>query len=124
MEKIAFPTDDGKTISAHFGRAPFFMVVTLDEQGAAQFEQRSKAFHGEQHSHDMHQTAHGHSPMFSPISDCQVLIAGGMGQPAYQHAVDARLKVIMTGEKSITAALEAYQSGLIISDERRIHQHR
>jgi predicted Fe-Mo cluster-binding NifX family protein len=124
MEKIAFPTEDGKTISQHFGRAPFFVIATLDERGGPTFEQRNKAFHGEQHGHELHETPHGHSPMFSPISDCQVLIAGGMGQPAYQHALDAGLKVMMTDEKSIAAALDAYRAGQLVTDERRIHQHR
>ncbi len=62
--------------------------------------------------------------MFAPIADCQVLIAGGMGQPAYDHAISAGLEVVMTGEKSISAALEAYRNGLLMSDPRRIHRHR
>jgi len=124
MEKIAFPSEDGRIIHQHFGRAPFYVVATLNDDGSASFEQRSKAFHGEQHSHALHEQPHGHSPMFAPIGDCQVLIAGGMGQPAYQHAAEAGLKVIMTGEKSIPAALEAYQAGRLNTDERRIHQHK
>ncbi len=43
MPKIAFPTEDGETISAHFGRAPFFTVVILNEGEAPQFEKRSQA---------------------------------------------------------------------------------
>ena len=62
--------------------------------------------------------------MFSPIADCQILIAGGMGQPAYEHAIHAGLKVIMTGEKSIENALQGYRSGQLANDERFIHQHR
>ncbi len=128
MVKIAFPTEDGETISAHFGRAPFFTVVTLNEGEAPQFEKRSKAFHGSaEHApgaeHDGNDT-HDHHPMFAPIADCQVLITGGMGQPAYEHAVAAGLQVVLAGEKSIAAALEAYRSGLLVSDPRRIHHHR
>jgi predicted Fe-Mo cluster-binding NifX family protein len=117
MEKIAFPTEDGKTISQHFGRAPLFVVVALDGKGSAQYEQRSKGFHGEQH-----EPGHSHNSMFEPIEDCQVLIAGGMGQPAYDHAAAAGLKIIMTGEKTITTAVEAYQAGRLASDPRRVHQ--
>lgn len=126
MIKIAFPTDDGETISAHLGRAPFFVVVTLNEPDAPKFEQRSKTYHGngehEQHDHGQGHD-HDHSSMFAPISDCQVLIAGGMGQPAYDHATQAGLKVLMTGEKAIAAALEAYRAGTLTSDPRRIHAH-
>ncbi len=105
MVKIAFPTEDGETISAHFGRAPFFTVVTLNEGEAPQFEKRSKAFHGSaEHAPGAEHPGHDHNPMFSPIADCQVLIAGGMGQPAYDHAVAAGLQVVLAGEKSIAAA--------------------
>ncbi len=125
MVKIAFPTEDGETISAHFGRAPFFTVVTLNEGEAPQFEKRSKAFHGSaEHAPGAEHHGHDHNPMFAPIADCQVLIAGGMGQPAYDHAVEAGLQVVMAGEKLITAALEAYRGGTLMSDSRRIHRHR
>jgi predicted Fe-Mo cluster-binding NifX family protein len=128
MTKIAFPTEDGRTIHQHFGRAPYFTVAAVDESGAVRFEQRGKAYHGEpqagQTRPEPHAAPHGHAGMFAPIADCQVLIAGGMGRPAYQRALDAGLKVILTGETSISAALAAYRAGALASDERRIHQHR
>ena len=31
MTKIAAVSDDGVTISAHFGRAPIYVVVSVDE---------------------------------------------------------------------------------------------
>ncbi|MEP7284834.1 MAG: NifB/NifX family molybdenum-iron cluster-binding protein [Chloroflexota bacterium] len=123
MIKIAFPTDDGEMISAHFGRAPLFVVVTANGPEAPQFEKRDKAFHGSAEQSPANHT-HNHNSMFEPIADCQVLIAGGMGQPAYEHAIAAGLKVLLTDQKSITRALAAYNDGQLISDPRRIHQHR
>ena len=65
---------------------------------------------------------HGqHSGMFVPLTDCQVLIAGGMGQPAYDHAVGLGLQVILTGAHTIAEALAAYRSGTLQSDMRRVH---
>lgn len=127
MLKIAFPIQDHTvepdqaTISAHFGRAPYFIVATLDEASAPQFEQRSKAYHGsdEHEQHDHHN--HNHAGMVGPIADCQVLIAGGMGRPAYDNAVAAGLTVILTGERSVAAALAAFRTNTLISDTRRIH---
>ena len=29
--KIAFITDDEKTISQHFGRAPYYLVITVED---------------------------------------------------------------------------------------------
>jgi len=121
MLKIAFPTEDGTTISAHFGRAPRFVIVTLDDPQAPQFEQRTKAYHGagEHEPHEQHN--HDHTGMFAPLVDCQVLIAGGMGQPAYDSAIAAGLTVIPTGEKSIAAALAAFRTNTLIADARRVH---
>jgi predicted Fe-Mo cluster-binding NifX family protein len=58
--------------------------------------------------------------MFAPIRDCQVLLAGGMGEPAYQKALAAGLQVILTGG-TIQNALQAWLKGELQTDLRRIH---
>ncbi len=135
--KLAFPSDDGETISAHFGRAAFFVVVGIGEEAAIEPEKRAKPAHGG-HGHDHgHDHAHGpepitlmeqptpatHGGMLEPVADCQVLIAGGMGQPAYERARAVGLEVILTGEHVIAKAAAAYAAGTLVSDPRRIHQH-
>lgn len=115
--KIAFPTDDGATISRHFGRAPLFVVVTLgDDQVEESREQREKGYHapGEPHSGP-------HPGMFEPLHDCRVLIAGGMGIPAYEKARAAGLEVIATREHSIDAALQAYRAGTLSHETVLVH---
>jgi len=143
--KVAFPTDDGETISAHLGRANYFKVFTLEGENILQYEQRTKPVHGGDGQHE-HQDHHEHQElfepeknpgnrielerphvggvtMFDPISDCQVLIARGMGEPAYNHATRQGLEVILTSEKTIENALKIYQSGELTSDMRRVHKH-
>jgi predicted Fe-Mo cluster-binding NifX family protein len=61
--------------------------------------------------------------MFEPVADCQLLVARGMGQPAYDYAVAHGLQVILTGEKTVNAALEALRAGRLVSDLRRVHHH-
>ena len=122
MTKIAFPTDDGETISQHFGKAQFYSVAALQEDGNLQYEQRLKWHHGLQES-EPHTHYHSHESMFEPIADCQVLVVGGMGQPAYQAALEQGLQVILTGEKNITTALAAFRAGSLQSDQRRVHTH-
>lgn len=127
--KIAFPTDDGKTISAHFGRAPFFVIADVNNDGSAAFERREKAYHGSQMEHDHHpeggeEHSSLHQGMFGVITDCQVLIAGGMGEPAYEHAKEAGLNVVLTGEKDIQTAVKLFHENRLASDPRRIHIHR
>lgn len=157
MKKIAFPSEDGQTISRHLGRAPFFIVATLQDGLSPALEQRPKPHHGAGHDHaehDRQEHEHSLSPkaaplhpalqqpspgpetsisvsanpegvhaMFSVIADCQVLVAGGMGEPAYQRAQAYGLEVYLTGEWKIDAALAAYQAGELKSDLRRVHAH-
>lgn len=148
MIKIAFPTDDGETISAHLGRAAYYKVFTLEGESVLNTEQRVKPVHGSHGRHD-HDERHerqenrelfepgenqgdrielerpviGHVTMFDPIGDCQVLIARGMGEPAYNSAVQRGLEVILTSESTIENALKVYRSGEMVSDMRRVHKH-
>ena len=125
--KIALPTDDGQMIGAHFGRAQAFKVFTLDDGREIQAELRKMAGDGrhEHHPHGEHDPAptHSHDDKFALIADCQVLIGGGMGQPAYDRLQAMGLTVILTGEKQIAQALALYQAGTLSSDLRRIHAH-
>jgi predicted Fe-Mo cluster-binding NifX family protein len=97
-------------------------VATLGGGEPTKLEQRTKPHHGEG-GHD-HQPGQGlGATMFQPVTDCQVLVAGGMGQPAYDRAVALGLNVILTGERTIADALAAYRAGGLASDPRRVHAH-
>ncbi len=126
MKKIAFPTEDGLTLSGHLGGAPYFLVVTLGENGAQQREQRSKPVHrhgrGDEHNHEMTQGNARAVKMLAVIEDCQVLISRGLGQSAYEHAQSLGMEVWLTAEKDITTTLEAYLAGTLVSDLRRVHK--
>lgn len=120
--KIASVTEDGITISNHFGRAPYYRVLIIHEDRVVEAEMRTKPYHGqsEGHTHTKHQSLH--EDMFAPIVDCEILLCGGMGEPAYQNAIAAGLDVVLTGG-DIDAAVLAYLSGHLTSDLRRIHHH-
>jgi predicted Fe-Mo cluster-binding NifX family protein len=127
MKKIAFPTDDGETISRHLGEAQFYIVALLDDAGRITFEQREKPRHthlreGTEHEREGEHSQRGPA-LFTPILDCQVLISGGLGQPAYEHAVAQGLELILPAQKNITDALNAYLAGTLVSDMRRVHKH-
>ena len=124
MTKIAFPTDDGETISKHLGQAHYFQVVSFENGQIQSSERREKASHTHQdHSHEQETGVHPGQQMIEAISDCQVLIAGGMGQPVYNRAVSAGITVYLTGEDRISDALKRYEQGNLVSDMRRIHMH-
>lgn len=127
MTKIAFVTEDERTISAHFGRAPKVVVVTVEDGRPVGREVRQKEGHGQGHGHE-HGSEHGHhqrdhGSKFAPMQDCDVLIARGMGSPAMAHAQSMGMEVYLTQEKEIDRALAAYLAGTLDHDERRLHHH-
>lgn len=122
--RIAAVTEDGERLSAHFGMAPLYRVFTIENGQIISDETRPKPHHAQHpHEHDHHEHGlHNHAAMFAPIRDCQVLLAGGMGEPAYQKARAAGLDVILTAGK-IAEAIDAYLKGTLQSDPRRLHRH-
>ena len=125
--KIAVVTNDGKTISQHFGRAPYYSIISVEnnEEKSREIRQRQTGHFGPHHHHHEHHHenggGHGYGPdarkshfaMAQEIDDFQVLIAGGMGRGAYENFKEAGLEVVMTDLKSIDEAVEAYVTGTI-----------
>ncbi len=129
--KIAAVTEDGVTISQHFGRAPYYVVLTVEDGQVVGREQRDKIAHGQGAGGHVHieGQAHGfdaasqdtHSRMAGPIADCQVLLARGMGMGAYASLQQAGIRPIITTLADIQeAALEA-AAGTIIDHQERLH---
>lgn len=116
--RIAFPTEDGVTIQRHFGQASRYAVVTVEGGAARSQVLRSKESHV--HGHD-HGSVHDHRTMFEPVADCQVLIAGHMGNPAYAAAQASGLEVILTDTPTIAGALDAWLAGALASQLRLVH---
>ena len=55
--------------------------------------------------------------------DCQVLIGGGMGQPAVQRLQAMGLQVALTDHKVIADLLEEVKTGEVKHNPRRVHAH-
>lgn len=135
--KIAVVTDDGQTISAHFGRATQYTVVTVEDGQIIATELREKANHRDfqsegRHDHDHHhEHGHGHGHgrhsaekhrlMFGSIPDCQILLARGMGQGAYAATQQAGIRPILTEIKRIDDAVQAVIDGTIQDHPERLH---
>jgi predicted Fe-Mo cluster-binding NifX family protein len=120
--KIAFPTDDGETISRHFGQASHFKVLTLSDGRLGPSELRDKASHrhGE---HAAAESTHPGQQMVEVVLDCQAVISGGMGAPMLARLEAAGLKVYLTREESIAAAAQAFLAGTLQDDRELVHQH-
>lgn len=107
--KIAAVTNDGLTVTGHFGMAEYYQVITLQDDHIIAQEKRPKPHHTIHPSYEeaLH---HDHIDMFAPIKDCQVLISGGMRGPAFEHAQENGLQVILT-RGSIDEVVGKYISG-------------
>lgn len=133
--KIAAVTEDGVTISQHFGRAPYYLVITVEDGRIVSREQREKIAHGQGHSHghshevQLADQPHGfdpasqdtHSRMAAPISDCQVLLARGMGAGAYASLEQAGIRPILTTIVNIEEAALQAADGTIVDHRERLH---
>lgn len=137
--KIAAVTDDGKKISAHFGRATKYAVYTVEEGQIVAQELRDKLGHRDfaseeqhEHSHDHdhnHENGHGHGKhsaekhqrMFAAILDCDILLARGMGQGAYAGLAQANIKPILTDIADVETAVTAVIENKIVDHTERLH---
>jgi predicted Fe-Mo cluster-binding NifX family protein len=130
--KIAAISEDGITISQHFGRAPLYVVLTVENGKVVHKENRSKM--GHQHfatadSHETHGEKHGydadaqskHGMMAQPINDCQVLISGGMGWGAYDSMKSYNIEPIVTDVANIDDAVALYVQGKLPNLMERLH---
>lgn len=122
--KIAAVTEDGQRISSHFGMASAYRVYTVVDGQILEEVDLAKPHHTRHPQHEGHHEGHSgsHDDMFAPVSDCRVLLCGGMGEPAYQRAQAAGLEVVLTGG-DIRSAVDAYLNGQLVSDSRRVHRH-
>ncbi len=137
--KIAIVTNDGRTVSQHFGRARYYLVVSVENNQVTKRELRPRIVphhHGGQHGHEHHpEHGHGqgrghgfgpgaaarHAAMAEQIKDCDVLIVGGMGMGAYESMKQAGIEPIATDIRDIEQVLGAYIGGTLVNKARRVH---
>jgi len=131
--KLATASDDEMNVSQHFGRAPCYVVFTVDDGKVTAKETRSKASHqtfaahvpaklaeGERHGYDAGSRSR-HANMAEAIRDCQVLLAGGMGWGAYEAMQGYGIETIATDIENIDEAVELYLAGKLANVMNRLH---
>jgi len=130
--KIATISDDGSKISQHFGRALYYVVLTVEDGKILGKETRTKTGHhnfaSAEHDHASGQP-HGfdagsqskHRSMAETIFDCQVLLAGGMGRGAYESLKSYKIEPIITDVENIDEAVKLYLEGKLPNLMERLH---
>jgi predicted Fe-Mo cluster-binding NifX family protein len=130
--KLAVVTDDHSTICAHFGRALFYEVFSISDGKVTGRETFPKASHNQPANgpHAEPGFAYGqgsteenlHTRMFAPILDCQVVLAGGMGQGAYNGLKQAGVQPLLTDMREIDQAVRAYLDGTLTDHPELLHR--
>ena len=130
--KIAAISDDGVNISQHFGRAPLYVVLSVEDGKVVGRETRPKSGHhtfvaaehpmapGERHGYDADSQSK-HASMAETIADCQVLLAGGMGWGAYESLKSYNIEPIVTDIENIDEAVQLYLAGRLHNLMDRLH---
>ena len=115
--RIAIPTNDGTTISEHFGRSAAFAVFEIENGQVKARELRTNAG---QHLHEEGGCGHraeGHGPhshagILSALAGCETVICGGMGPRAAEALKSAGVTPVITAVPgSIEGAIAAYVKG-------------
>ena len=131
--KVAAITDDGKTISQHFGRAQYYLVATVENGQIISRDLRNKLGHAhfadqphleEQpgQPHGMDSVSHNkHLQMAESIADCEALLCRGMGMGAYESMKARGIRPVVTDIAIIDEAVMAYTQGDIVDRVERLH---
>jgi predicted Fe-Mo cluster-binding NifX family protein len=129
--KIAIVTDDGTTVSRHFGRAEHYAVLTGENGQIVARELRPKfAPHATLAAHEEPESGpHGTSPqaqsrhdqMAASIADCSAVLCGGMGQGAYERMRANGIRPIVTDIDDVDEAALACASGAIVDHGELLH---
>jgi len=134
--KIAVVTEDGVTVSQHFGLARYYAVLTVEGQQVLGREMLDRSdtlppvddhepHHGLSGQIDCHGTgiaaAATHLRMVQPIRDCQVLLARGMSWSARGCLLEAGIRPIVTNIVGLDEAVQAYLEGSIVDHIETLH---
>jgi len=131
--KIAVVSDDGVTVSQHFGRAGMYVVLTVEDGQIVAEEARPKLGHGSfinvPHGGVDAQGRRGfgegaesrHQQMAEAVGDCQALIAGGMGWGAQESFQQLGIEVVVTDVADAREAALRHARGELPNLVERLH---
>jgi len=131
--KIGVITDDGQTISQHFGRAPYYLVATVENNQIVKRELRNKLGHAQfanqPHPEEQPGQPHGMDPashnkhlqMAEAIADCEALLCRGMGMGAYESMKARGIRPVVTDIAIVDEAVMAYVQGNIVDQVEQLH---
>jgi len=122
--KIAAVSEDGATIAQHFGRAPYYVVVSVEQGRVVASETRPKVGHRDFAGGSMSDPGPvaKHRAMGMAVADCRALLAGGMGSGAFSALQALGIEPVLTDEVDIVTAATRYAAGELPNLAGRLHE--
>ena len=122
--KIAIPTNDGTSISEHFGRSASFLIFDIEN---GHIKRRELKPNGAKHSHSPgtcdHRTTgsepHSHAGILAALAGCDIVICGGMGQKAAEALRSCGTQILVAPPASAEYTVVAYLAGKLTPQTER-----
>jgi predicted Fe-Mo cluster-binding NifX family protein len=149
MVKIAAVSNNGKSISAHFGKARYFVVVEVEDgkivgrevidresipetPGLPQIQSSGRSLnvintvsghdhHDEKHHDGKHEGGVMKRHNLEPITGCKVVLSRGMGNGMLQRLNNNNMEAILTNIVSIDEAVNMYLEGNLQNHPELVH---
>lgn len=120
--KIAVASEDGVSISQHFGRSACWVVFEVRDGRIVGREVRanSRTHHesGNCHADGRHTGAHNHSAIVAALRDCEAVLSAGMGWRAARELAQNRIMpFIVDPECSLEDAVHRCLAGELAAAE-------
>lgn len=104
--KIAVPSDDRATVAQHLGRSAGFLVFHYDGRDMiSEYRPLPASADGDGGAR--------HERILSAIRDCDVVVAGGMGEPMLAALYSAGVDVVLSTVSDARKAAEMLVSDLL-----------
>ena len=128
--KIGIASDDQINITKHFGRTRGFVIAQIENGTVISKEYRTNTFsnHMQSQDHDHSGThgpaqGHSHSTILNALSDCDIVLAGGMGRRIYDDLRSANIVSIISDQDTVDGALTAYLQNTLTDNPEKGCEH-
>ena len=134
--KIAFVSNNGQTISRHFGRARNFIVISVADEGITDRKTIPKSSQCNAQSRQRRQHGHAsetrgrgfgphagaaHQKLFTLITDCDMVVSRGMGRGAWTGLQQRGIDPIITDIVEIDEAVQAILDNTMVNHTEKLH---
>ena len=121
--KIAVPTNDGVTLSEHFGRSAEFLIFELENGRITKRETRPNRAHharGDGECHHGGGEGRAHAGIVAALAGCDVVLCGGMGGRAAEALRAGGISPVpVSATGSAEELVAAYAAGSLITPGER-----